>query len=165
MTTPATDTAISEVTPSKGRKQPEKVRGVFERPKGSGAWWICYFDNGQKRREKVGRRQDAIDLYQIRKADIRRGVQFPVASPVPVTVETVGVTIGELIDGAQKWYQSHRPKSVPTVKGQLAAIKAGLGDRSAETLTAGDVDKWIASPPEWTPATTDRYQPSPSCTF
>jgi hypothetical protein len=26
------------------KKEPKKIRGVFERPKGSGIWWICYFD-------------------------------------------------------------------------------------------------------------------------
>ena len=30
-------------------------RGVFERPKGSGVWWVCYFDqHGRRHREKVG---------------------------------------------------------------------------------------------------------------
>jgi hypothetical protein len=33
----------------------KKQRGVFERPKDSGVWWICYFDQfGKKHREKVG---------------------------------------------------------------------------------------------------------------
>ena len=30
-------------------------RGIFERPRGSGIWWVCYFDeNGRKHREKIG---------------------------------------------------------------------------------------------------------------
>lgn len=48
-------------------------RGLFERPKGSGIWWIRYHDhNGQERREKVGPKSDALELYQERKTEGRR---------------------------------------------------------------------------------------------
>jgi integrase len=163
-TASATDTT-SELTPvsqTKGRKQPDKVRGVFERPKGSGVWWVCYFDKGQKRREKVGRRSDAIALYQRRKADIRAGVKLPENFRRP---EAEGTALADLIDDAIVWYESHRPKSMPTVKGQLETIKAGLGDKIAETLTAGDVDAWITSHKDWTPATMNRYKSALSRTL
>ena len=52
--------------------QPRKTRGLFERPLGSGIWWINYYVNGKQRREKVGRKSDAIALYQKRKSDARR---------------------------------------------------------------------------------------------
>lgn len=32
-------------------REATKTRGVFERPPGSGVWWIQYFDHG--RRQKV----------------------------------------------------------------------------------------------------------------
>src|SRR5262245_27473614 len=39
------------------KKNGKKIRGVFERPKGSGIWWIRYADEfGQIHREKVGMR-------------------------------------------------------------------------------------------------------------
>lgn len=51
----------------------KKDRGLFERPKGSGIWWIRYHDhNGQERREKVGRKSDAQALYQSRKDTARK---------------------------------------------------------------------------------------------
>lgn len=59
------------------KRELKLVRGVFERPKGSGIWWINFYVNGVQRREKVGRRSDAIDLYRIRKADARRGIKLP----------------------------------------------------------------------------------------
>jgi hypothetical protein len=59
------------------KKEVRKVRGVFERQKGSGVWWINYYVNGMQRREKVGRKSDAIALYQQRKADARRGIKLP----------------------------------------------------------------------------------------
>lgn len=59
-------------------KQMKKVRGVFERPKGSGIWWICYYDQyGRKHRECVGMRSAAIDVYQQRKTEIRQGKLVP----------------------------------------------------------------------------------------
>ena len=60
------------------RKDVPKTRAVFEYPKASGVWWIHYHDaDGQRHREKVGRRGDAIDLYKQRKADARAGKKLP----------------------------------------------------------------------------------------
>src|ERR1035438_7811415 len=51
------------------RREEEKVRGVFEHPTGSGVWWINYYAQGQRHREKDGRNGEAVALYQKRKAD------------------------------------------------------------------------------------------------
>src|SRR5262249_24346647 len=64
-------------------------RGVFERPKGSGVWWVRYHDpHGREHRERVGPRV-AAEVYGKRKTEIagakvalaihvglRRGEQF-----------------------------------------------------------------------------------------
>lgn len=52
-----------------GREKTKNPRGVFERPPGSGVWWINFYVDGVQRREKVGRKSDAIDLYRTRKTD------------------------------------------------------------------------------------------------
>ena len=55
-----------------------KVRGVFERLKGSGIWWICYYDQyGKKHRETVGARSAAVEAYRRRKDQVKAGVFFP----------------------------------------------------------------------------------------
>jgi hypothetical protein len=36
-----------------------KDRGIFERPKGSGIFWINYYVNGKQHREKVGAKGNA----------------------------------------------------------------------------------------------------------
>jgi hypothetical protein len=59
------------------RKIEKKERGVFEKAAGSGIWWIRYYIDGRERREKVGRRGDAIKLYKVRKTDALRGVKLP----------------------------------------------------------------------------------------
>ena len=84
-----------------GKKDPKPLRGVFERPKGSGIWWINFYVNGVQRREKVGRRSDAIDLYRVRKADARRGVKLPELKKPTV------ITFGELMLNAEKWAKTH----------------------------------------------------------
>jgi hypothetical protein len=45
------------------RKVVRKEQGIFEEEPGSGIWWVRYKIDGIERREKVGRRGDAIRLY------------------------------------------------------------------------------------------------------
>jgi len=47
---------------------------LFERPPGSGIWWIRYHDgDGKERREKVGAKSEARKAYLFRKSEIRVG--------------------------------------------------------------------------------------------
>jgi hypothetical protein len=58
-------------------KKVKNPRGLFERPLGSGIWWINYYVKGKQHREKVGRKSDAIKLYAVRKADATVGRKLP----------------------------------------------------------------------------------------
>lgn len=49
------------------------MRGVNEPPVDSCIWWIRYYVAGKRHGEKVGRKSDTIKLYQVCKADARRG--------------------------------------------------------------------------------------------
>ncbi len=62
------------------RRPDVKHRGVFERPKGSGIFWIRYYIQGREFREKVGKKSDAIARYQQRKQQAREG-QLPQRIP------------------------------------------------------------------------------------
>jgi len=53
------------------------MRGVYENPTDSGIWWIHYYVDGKRHREKVGRKSDAIKLYQSRRADAVAGRKLP----------------------------------------------------------------------------------------
>jgi integrase len=70
-----------------------KQRGVFERPPGSGVWWISHRgSDGKRHRQKVGRYEAAVGAYCATKQRIREGsFQAPRAS---------GVTFKELVDEA-----------------------------------------------------------------
>jgi hypothetical protein len=62
--------------------QPAKrrQRGIFERPKGSGVWWVRYHDeDGREHREKVGPKKLAGDVYKKRKTQVRERQFFPQA--------------------------------------------------------------------------------------
>jgi len=77
-----------------------KVRGVFERAKGSDVWSICYFDSlGRRHREVIGSKQEAMEAYEERKTDIRKGRSFP------KNVREIGVT--ELINDLFQKYQNN----------------------------------------------------------
>ena len=53
-------------------------RGIFERPKGSGIWWVRYADeNGRIHREKVGTKSLALKVYQKRKTEVQERRFFP----------------------------------------------------------------------------------------
>ena len=78
------------------------MRGVFENPGGSGIWWIHYYAGGKRHREKVGRKSDAIKLYQSRKADAAAGRKLPELRNTKV------VTVGELIDDALEFVANHK---------------------------------------------------------
>ena len=133
-------------------QETKNVRGVFERPAKSGIWWVCYFVDGKKRREKVGRKSDAISLYHKRKADARAGVKLP------SNIRHKGEKLSAVIERAIEWYESHRPKSLKGATTHLEAIKADLGDRVAADLKPDDVDEWISKHTNWTPATMNRYK-------
>jgi hypothetical protein len=79
------------------------MRGVYENPVGSGIWWIHYYVGGKRHREKVGRKSDAIKLYQSRKADAAAGRKLPELRNTKV------VTLSELIDDAIEFVAHHKP--------------------------------------------------------
>ena len=58
-----------------------QMKGVYENPPKSGIWWILYYVEGKRHREKVGRRSDAIVVYQRRKTDARMGIKMPEIRP------------------------------------------------------------------------------------
>ena len=60
------------------RKARRNPRGVYEKVRGSGEWWICFWDaQGRKRREKVGTKSNAILLYRKRKTEALQGKKLP----------------------------------------------------------------------------------------
>ena len=130
-------------------KPATKPRGLFERPPRSGVWWIQYFADGQRRREKVGRKSDAIDLYRQRKAETRAGFKLaPRHKPK-------GVTLSELIDDVLLFVSEHKDRR--SYIGKATIVCRGLGDRIASAVTPQDIDQWLKANTK-TSATANRYK-------
>ena len=112
------------------RKVTTKVRGVYEREPGSGVWWVCYQQDGIRRREKVGSRGNAIALYQKRKSELRAGKKLP------TNMRNRGVTFAQLAAEAVTWSAEHHPKDIRTVRSRMKGLVAEFGDRTAERYQA-----------------------------
>ncbi len=130
--------------------QPRKTRGLFERPACSGIWWINYFVKGKQHREKVGRKSDAIALYQKRKADARRGEKLPELRPQKVT------TFGELANGAVDYAKVHL-KTWADYDWKERALREPLGSRPAGEITPQEIDRLLTEHCR-TPATANRFR-------
>lgn len=121
---------------------------MYEHRAGSGVWWIHYYADGNKHREKVGRKGDAIKLYQTRKADATAGRKLP-------TLRNIRrVTVSDLIDLALEVTANHKDKR--NYVSMAAIVRETLGDRLAAELKPQELEQWLKSYCK-TPATANRY--------
>lgn len=113
-----------------------KPRGIFERPKDSGVWWICFYDADSRRhREKVGRKSMAIARYQQRKTEVREGRFFPLRSGV--TVETLKADL--FAD-----YRLNRQNLEP-IETSWKRLEKSFGRIRAEAVTTELISRYIQS--------------------
>jgi len=141
-------------------KTARTVRGVFEKLRGSGVWWICYYDaDGRKRREKVGRKGDAIDLYRKRKMEALQGKKLPEKLRAPK------VTFSELAKDCLEYSETHK-RSYRDDKVRMAKLREWIGDRPADSLTPQEIERWLYSKAgDLKPATLNRYRAVLSLTY
>src|ERR1700680_477174 len=105
-----------------------KQRGVFEKLPGSDVWWICYFDaDSKKRREKVGRKSAAIQLYRKRKTEVMEGKKLP------EKLRTMAVPFSELAADALEYSKTHK-LSYDHDSYRMAKLQEGFGDRRAARI-------------------------------
>jgi site-specific recombinase XerD len=154
--TVASEAVAQSVAENQDRRSP---RGVFERPKGSGVWWICYHDsNGRKRREKAGTRGMAVKLYQKRKTEALQGKKLP------ESIRRKQVLLSELLDAAAEHIKGRYRGQRLGADGhdyRYAALKAALGNRPAEAVTAQEIERALSRLSEdrkWKPASFNRHK-------
>jgi len=105
----------------------KQVKGVYENPPESGIWWILYYVEGKRHREKVGRRSDAVALYQRRKTDARMGIKMPEIRPRrAVLFEEIAA------DGRSAWRQGYANSGGMSMADQLKQIGPFDGVASCE---------------------------------
>jgi integrase len=126
-----------------------KDRGIFERPKGSGIFWINYYVNGKQHREKVGAKGNAIKLYRKRKEDDRAGRKLPELR------NTKTVTLSELIDDTLEFVAHHKDLRNYQSRGEI--VRGALGSRPASEITPKELLAWLNKHTK-TAATFNRYK-------
>jgi integrase len=128
----------------------KKVRGVFERPPGSGVWWVQYFDSeGRWRREKAGTRGNAIDLVE------KRRTEALTAKKLPEKLRARVVRFDELAEDAETYCKEHnRGQQFDLYR--IGRLKEQFGNRPAG-IPIEDFRKWFAEQ-EWEDATYNRYK-------
>jgi integrase len=148
-------------------KRQIKQRGVFEKRIGSGIWWIQYFDSeGQRHREKVGRKSAALMLYQKRRSDIREGKKLPVLRNTPV------VKFEEIAADALEYSKSHNISFEDDVI-RMKAILKEFAERPIAAIKPQDIERWLnqltkkvkGEDVALKPATLNRYRAMLSLTF
>ena len=113
-------------------------RGLFERPKGSGVWWIRYHDeHGREHREKVGPKGLAQRVYQKRKTQIAERRFFPERE-----IRRREVLLSQAI--TDRLARDTAKASYRDMKRMGAFWSAELGDRPLRSITPGDVQRAAA---------------------
>lgn len=135
------------------------IRGVYENPAASGVWWINFYFAGQRHREKVGRRSDAIALYQKRKTEARAGLKLPETLRV-----RKAVLFQELAKDAMFYSAAHKRSH----RGDLCNLSSLLpvfGKLKADEITPAQIASYFASRTDLKPATLNRYRSTMSMIF
>jgi site-specific recombinase XerD len=129
-------------------------RGIFEKVKDSGIWWIRYCDQfGRLHREKVGPKSLAKDAYRKRKTEIREGKFFP---------ETIKRQREMLFRDMAKLYLDEHSKvnkaSWKTDQQRSVRLVKYFGDQPLSEITRQDVERFRKRLSlELSPATVNRY--------
>lgn len=135
---------------SKAKKEVKKLRGIYEKLSGSDVWWIQFFDaDGRRRREKAGRKSDAIDLLAKRHAERLQGIKLP------EKIRARRVQFSELIEDCETYVKANNQASKYDVY-RLGRLKEEFGNRPAE-IPIEDLRKWMGEQ-TWKPATANRYK-------
>jgi site-specific recombinase XerD len=132
------------------RRSAQRSTGVWEKVPGSGVWWIRYRVDGKLKREKVGRKSDAVALYQQRKSDVRAGKKLP------SNLRNAGIKFKEIADAILVYSASHH-KDTKNIRIRLARISTEFGAREADKIRPEEIDAWLTAHCK-TPATANRYR-------
>jgi site-specific recombinase XerD len=135
----------------------EAIRGIYEKVKGSGIWWIYWTDgNGKRHREKAGRISDAKTLLNKRKTEVLQGKKLPELQPGKV------ITFGDLVKDALAHSKAENgERSTHELDLKYAIIGEEFTSRDASNITKLDIQNWLVEQEderEWSPATRNRYQ-------
>ncbi|HBP90858.1 MAG TPA: hypothetical protein DD706_24590, partial [Nitrospiraceae bacterium] len=107
-----------------------KDRGIQEKPKGSGKWWVRLFVKGRERRYRCDSKSQAKALYGRLKAELREGTYFP-----EQFVQTKEVTLRTWID---RYLEGSNNRSIQNERHYGRFWKLLLGKRLLSQVTTDD---------------------------
>lgn len=109
-------------------------RGLFQRPPGSGIWWIRYHDAaGRERREKVGGKAAARQRYIQRKDEARRGL---VTEPEGKRLLVHDLLARYLPEVLMRWRRKSEPQRYAVLWSET------FGGMPADALRAAHIQAW-----------------------
>jgi site-specific recombinase XerD len=135
------------------KSEPKKARGIYEKVRGTGIWWVRYADaNGKIRREKTGNKSAAIKLYYKRKTEGLEGKKLP------EKLRARKVSFAELAKDALEYSKAHK-RSYRDDEVRMARLREWLGQRPAESVSPQEIERWLlAKAEDLKPATLNRYR-------
>jgi site-specific recombinase XerD len=132
------------------RKATTKATGVWEREAGSNVWWIRYRADGVLRREKVGRKSDALALYQKRKSELRAGIKLP------ENMRHSSIRFKMLCDDILVFSEKHH-RDFRSVVSRTGRIVRDFGEMPVDKIKPAVIDAWLSKTTK-TAATSNRYR-------
>lgn len=119
------------------KRERKETKGVFERPKKSGHWWIRYADEfGQERREAIGPHGLASKMYHVRKAEVAERRHLPRAS------RAKAVLMREAIAAHVK-RQTAALRSTADLARYGRIWSAELGSKPLRAVTPADIEAYL----------------------
>ena len=142
----------------------KKLRGIYEDPAGSEIYYIQYFDiEGRRRREKAGRRSDAITLLAKRKTERLQ------QKKLPETFRRKAVTFDELADDALELSRAENEENTTyNLELKFELFREWFGKRLAESINKQEIIRRlleVAEERDWAPASFNRWQSAISLVF
>ena len=139
-----------------------KHRGIFEKERGSGIWWVRHADSqGRLRREKAGTKSSALSLYRKRKTEALEGRKLPEKLRRPP------VTFMDISRAALEYSEAHKRTHSDDVR-IMKRLRAWFGSRAAEAITPHEIEaKFQGSIDEhdWAPSTVNHHRSLLSLTY
>jgi hypothetical protein len=132
------------------RKTAAKATGVWERDPGSNIWWIRYRAHGVLKREKVGRKSDAVALYQKRKSELRAGIKLP------ENMRHSSIRFKMLCDDILVFSEKHH-RDYRSVVSRTGRIVRDFGEMPVDKIKPAVIDAWLSKTTK-TAATSNRYR-------
>lgn len=122
-----------------------KTRGIFERPNGSGVWWVrwaCHF--GHDHRQKIGPKGLAKAEYQRRKVAVRTG-DYCLTRAQAARRENRPTLLADAASRYLAWAKQEYPRSYTFREKALKHLVGAFSSKALEEISTSDVEEYQIS--------------------